>query len=76
MKTRLRYYRRCVLGGLRQANPEKAALFQGLEEGKMDGWDRNKLQGFIEQNKLNLNGGERIYFGPGLLDSTKEIEKR
>ncbi len=43
---------RRVLHGLLDANPGKEALFQGLDDGKMDGWDKTKLENFIKNNAL------------------------
>jgi hypothetical protein len=43
---------RRVLHSLRSLNPEKESLFEGLEEGKMDGWDKSRLDKFIKDNRL------------------------
>jgi truncated hemoglobin YjbI len=43
---------RRVLHSLRSLNPEKQSLFEGLEEGEMDGWDKNRLEKFIKDNTL------------------------
>src|SRR5437016_1000407 len=34
----------------------KEALFAGLDDGQMDGWDKSKLEQFIEKNGLKKNG--------------------
>jgi hypothetical protein len=45
-----------ILRVLRQLNPVKAELFQGLEEGKLGvDWDRAKLDAFITSNGLIKN---------------------
>jgi hypothetical protein len=43
---------RRVLHSLRSSNPEKEFLFEGLEEGKMDGWDKSRLEKFIKDSGL------------------------
>jgi hypothetical protein len=43
---------RKVLYTLREANPDKKALFDGLDEGKMDDMDMGKLDNFIKNNAL------------------------
>ena len=43
---------RRVLHSLRSSNPGKESLFEGLEDGKMDGWDKNKLEKFIKDSGL------------------------
>jgi hypothetical protein len=46
---------RRVLHSLLSLNPEKESLFEGLEEGKMDRWDRSRLEKFIKDNDLKKN---------------------
>jgi hypothetical protein len=43
---------RRVLHSLRSSNPGKESLFEGLEDGKMDGWDKSKLEKFIKDSGL------------------------
>jgi hypothetical protein len=43
---------RGVLRSLREANPEKEPLFKGVDDGKMDDWDRVRLETFIKENQL------------------------
>jgi hypothetical protein len=45
-----------ILHGLRESNPGKESLFEGLDTGKMSGWDRSKLEKFINDNGLKKNG--------------------
>jgi hypothetical protein len=43
---------RRVLHSLLSSNPGKQSLFQGLDHGKMDNWDKGKLEKFIKDNGL------------------------
>jgi hypothetical protein len=43
---------RSIFYSLRQANPGKEQLFQGIDDGKLDGFDVNKLDDFIRDNGL------------------------
>ncbi|MDD5141722.1 MAG: hypothetical protein PHY43_15845 [Verrucomicrobiales bacterium] len=43
---------RRVLYSLRSSNPGKESLFEGLDDGKMDNFDKSKLENFIKDNKL------------------------
>jgi hypothetical protein len=46
---------RRILYSLRGANPGKEALFEGIDDGKMDGWERVQLEKFIKDNDLKKN---------------------
>jgi len=46
---------RRVLHSLRSSNSGEESLFEGLEEGKMDGWDKSRLEKFIKDNDLKKN---------------------
>ena len=43
---------RKTLHSLLSSNPGKQPLFQGLDDGKMDNWDKSKLEKFIKDNGL------------------------
>jgi hypothetical protein len=44
-----------ILHSLRTANPGKESLFAGLDDGKMNDWDKAKLDKFIKDNNLTVN---------------------
>jgi hypothetical protein len=46
---------RKVLYTIKEANPDKQTLFEGLDAGKMDDIDRSKLENFIKNNALKTS---------------------
>jgi hypothetical protein len=46
---------RGLVHSLRDSNPGKESLFEGSDDGKMDGWDKIKLERFIKENNLKIN---------------------
>jgi hypothetical protein len=44
-----------ILYSLKGSNPGKEALFEGLSDGKMNGWDKAKLDKFIKDNNLKTS---------------------
>jgi hypothetical protein len=44
---------RRILYSLKSSNPGKEELFKGVNDGKMDNWDKGKIEAFIKENNLN-----------------------
>ena len=44
---------RKILHSLKSSNPGKEELFEGINDGKMDDWDKGKIETFIRENNLN-----------------------
>lgn len=44
---------RRILHSLKSSNPGKEELFEGINDGKMDDWDKGKIETFIRENNLN-----------------------
>lgn len=44
---------RGILHSLKNSNPGKDTLFEGINDGKMDDWDKAKIEKFIKENKLS-----------------------
>jgi hypothetical protein len=44
---------RGILYSLKSSNPGKEELFKGVNDGKMDNWDKGKIEAFIKENNLN-----------------------
>ena len=45
---------RHILYSLRSSNPGKEVVFEGIEDGKMDTWDRSTVDAFIRENGLTI----------------------
>lgn len=43
---------KAILFALKTSNPGKEKLFEGIEEGKMDNWDKGQLETFIKDREL------------------------
>ena len=43
---------RRILLSLKKANPEKEELFKGINDGKMDHWNKETIEKFINNQKL------------------------
>ena len=46
---------RRILYSLKTVNLDKENLFEGINDGKMDGWDKAKIEGFIKEHELIKN---------------------
>jgi len=44
---------RRILHSLLDSNPGKETLFEGVKDGKMDDWDKEKIVNFINEHRLN-----------------------
>ena len=44
---------RSILYSLKNSNPEKEELFEGINDGKMDNWEKGKIEIFIKEHNLN-----------------------
>jgi len=44
---------RKTLHSLKNSNPGKEKLFEGINDGKMDAWDKGKIETFIKEYNLN-----------------------
>jgi hypothetical protein len=63
MYTRItREHTRSVLVSLQTSHPGKESLFEGLPDGKMDDWEKEKIQKFINENGLKMSEETREYF--------------
>ena len=43
---------RRILLSLKNVNPEKGQLFEGINDGKMDDWSKDKIEKFVEEHNL------------------------
>ena len=55
-------HKRAVLNSLLRSNQEKKLLFEGVNDGNMDDWDKSKLDKFIMDNDLKKNEETEDYF--------------
>lgn len=55
-------HKRKILYSLKAANLNKSELFKGIDDGKMDDWDKGKIENFIEENSLIKNNDTDEWF--------------
>lgn len=53
---------RRIFYSLKEANPDKGPLFEGIDDGKMDGFNREQLEKFIQDNKLKRSEATEEWF--------------
>jgi hypothetical protein len=44
---------RRILLSLKSANPGKETLFEGINDGKMDDWGKDKIMNFVKEHNVN-----------------------
>jgi hypothetical protein len=53
---------RGILHSLKSSNPGKKELFEGINDGKMDEWDKGKIETFIKEHNLNKSKDTEEWF--------------
>ena len=64
---------KAMLGSLKQANPEKESLFEGIHDGKFNDWTKVKVEDLIKKETLHTN--EKYDEWSDALDYFKETRK-